>query len=232
MRADISSSAKVLLAIIVDHIGNNSRSWPGTRLLSRESGLDRTTVLACIAKLEEVGLLTVERTGNGKRNYYRLPGGETPPVGKSNQSENPTDTGSKTPPEAVGNLHHNQTDQVTRPRKKRAADKPPPDPRIRDFIAWFCEAFEKARGVKYIVQGAKDGATVKRLLSTLAPDEIKSAAHVMLADDWGGQRASIGLLSSQINAWRGKTRKTGNGRPGFTPAPAGQSYNGLAKRFE
>jgi len=132
-------------------------------------------------------------------------------------------------------------------KKKSAADKPPPDPRVKIFIDFFVTAYAQAVGRPYIVAGGKDGATVKRLLAALDREGIDAAAELqratrnMLADGWGRERANIGLLASQINTWRGQARAASNGRTGngaagggksqFTPASAGQSYDGLAKKF-
>jgi hypothetical protein len=60
---------------------------------------------------------------------------------------------------------------------------------------------------------------VKRLLRKLDGDgrdplvELQAAAEAMLADGWGRDRASIGLLSSQVNTWRKKA-----------PKPVGDKY--------
>jgi hypothetical protein len=61
-------------------------------------------------------------------------------------------------------------------------------------------------GHPYIVCGAKDGQTAKRLLRVIgggdeAVERLLDAARAMLADPWGRERASIGLLSSSINTW-------------------------------
>ncbi len=100
------------------------------------------------------------------------------------------------------------------PSTKRAADKPPPDPRVKEFIDGFCRSYQEARGQAYIVAGGKDGATVKRLLAALDADtaggglgELQRATRAMLADSWGRPRATIGLLSSLINTWRGNGKR-------------------------
>ena len=77
---------------------------------------------------------------------------------------------------------------------------------------WFCATYKTATGNRYIVSGGKDGATVKRLLRQLDGDgrdpvaELQAATGAMLADPWGRERASIGLLAGQINTWRSKAR--------------------------
>jgi hypothetical protein len=109
----------------------------------------------------------------------------------------------------------NKQQQTPRTRKKRGE----PDPRVKVFIDWFYEEFKKRTGRAYVVCGAKDGATVKRLLVSLGKthkvplDGLAMAAQRMFEDEWGCASASIGVLSSQINRWLNpdsavKSRKT------------------------
>jgi hypothetical protein len=99
-------------------------------------------------------------------------------------------------------------------KKRRGKDKgaAPPDPRVKVFFDWFSTAYKAATGNAYIVvSGAKDGALIKKLLGRLDGDDplagLQAAAQAMLADDWGRDGASIGLLASQINRWRKKSGK-------------------------
>ena len=98
------------------------------------------------------------------------------------------------------------SDLITTQKKKRRKreDKGASAPsEHKQFIEFFCGEYQGAIGRKYIVSGAKDGALVKSLLGKLSLDELKQATRNMLADSWGRERASIGLLSSQINTWLG-----------------------------
>lgn len=112
-----------------------------------------------------------------------------------------------------------------------AAGKPPPDPRVRAFLDYFCQAYKERHSRDYLVNGGKDGETIKRLLSALDKTDIcalaalKKAARTMLADEWGGPKASIGLLSSQLNTWRGDGPGKRRGRR-FTPQ-AGDDYSAV-----
>ena len=110
-RKDLTSSAKIVWAIITDHIGVNSYSWPGISTLMREAGLARQTVLDAIQSLEDVGLLDVLRRGIGKSNHYKT-SLETRPVQKLDQSKNQTGGSLETRPEPVQKLDCNQTDQL------------------------------------------------------------------------------------------------------------------------
>ncbi len=95
-----------------------------------------------------------------------------------------------------------------KPKKTRnAKPKKPTDPRVKEFIAWFAETYQHQKGEKYIVQGGKDGAAVKRLLRQLGGNgvdpmtKLKTAAANMLADDWGSRNGDLGVLASKINSW-------------------------------
>jgi hypothetical protein len=219
-RHDLTGNDKVILAIITNRIGINGKGWPGSRLLARESGLNRETVLACIDRLEKSGDLVVHRRGNGKGNHYSLPdksGREPQPVGEPNRPETPTRGGRKLQPEAVGNSDRNKID----PLKKThiATAKPPPDPRIKKFIDWFCDEYQRVRGIKYIVQGGKDAKNVQRLLKSMSLEELQRAVGSMFADHWGKDKADIGLLTSKINTWRGgESQKESSGNSDGFPA--------------
>ena len=78
---------------------------------------------------------------------------------------------------------------------------------MKQFIDWFSVTYQQATGQKYVVAGGKDGTLVKRLLASLGGngvdplEELQRAARTMLADNWGKDRADIGLLSAKINSW-------------------------------
>ncbi len=99
-RKDLSSTAKLIFAIIKDHIGNHDNTWIGILLLTKKAGCCRSTVLESISRLESLSLLVVERRENGMSNLYSLPKSsmETILVGKSDQSGNQTTGGRKTRP--------------------------------------------------------------------------------------------------------------------------------------
>jgi hypothetical protein len=228
------AQAVVIIAIILRADNQDGLAWAGYRSLAKNCRTSTSTVRLAMQRAGKY----IEAVGVGKQGATRY-------KVKAQRLEKRSGEQSASAIEArridqrsasAATIAHKLTpitNPSSNPIKKSAADKPPPDPRVRDFVGWFCEAYQKVRGVKYFVQGAKDGAMVKRLLQTLSPEELKAAAQAMLADSWGSQRASIGLLSSQINAWRGQPQKAaGKARPSFNPAPIGQSYNGLAKRFE
>jgi len=76
-------------------------------------------------------------------------------------------------------------------------EKKKTDARIKVFIDyWFQDYAKVFPGEKYVVQGGKDAAAVKRLLGSASLDEINKAASWFLrleSNDWLGQ------LGKEIN---------------------------------
>lgn len=73
-RTDLTATAKLVYAIILDRIGSNGESWPGVRKIARDIGCCRNSALAAMLDLEKLGVLEVCRpTGNpsGRSNRYR-----------------------------------------------------------------------------------------------------------------------------------------------------------------
>ncbi len=100
---------------------------------------------------------------------------------------------------------------VVEPPKRRGGPKKETDPRVKTFIDWFFERFKREFGRAYIVSGGKDGMAVKSLLGAIGREpgveplaELQRATEQMLADSWGRDKASIGLLRSSINKWRAR----------------------------
>ena len=122
----MESTDKIVLSIIIDHIGQNADGWPGVRTLAKETGLDKDTISKSIARLEEAGRLIINNRGRGTLNHYSLPDKsvrEIRTVDKGKSVRKPrtvqnakcpedTDTGVRKPRTEVSvNPVHNQTDQ-------------------------------------------------------------------------------------------------------------------------
>lgn len=221
------ADARVYL-VLAAHANADLEAHPGVERIARLAGLTERAVYSALRRLRTGGLLVVIEPGGGYENktVYRLARNPEPPFTLSASETlnsgalNPERRRTKTLNPRVRNRRKPMKNRLknTRRAARAAADEPPPDPRIRFFIGHFCEAYEAALGRPYIVTGGKDGANVKRMLSALDRVEIcalsalKQSAGRMLDDPWGRERASIGLLSSQLNSWRGE----GQGRR--TPA--------------
>lgn len=58
---------------IADHSNEKGVAWPGMALLAKETGLDRSSVIRAVGKLERAGYVEVlQRGGLGRSNTYRL----------------------------------------------------------------------------------------------------------------------------------------------------------------
>lgn len=73
LRTDVKPSSKLVYMAIVDRIGNNGKSWPGVRRISRDCGLGRNTVIRAVEELSQLGLLCIEHQITGKSNHYTVP---------------------------------------------------------------------------------------------------------------------------------------------------------------
>lgn len=75
------------------------------------------------------------------------------------------------------------------------------------MIDLFCRLWNEKRGSRYLVQGAKDGAAVKRLLATgVERGEIERRIRVALEDPFFARAGSIALFVSGWNGYDGYGR--------------------------
>jgi len=85
------------------------------------------------------------------------------------------------------------------------------DPRIKELIDYFYNQHLKYRKVKYVVNGAKDGNLIKRILKEFNVNEIKGKIDQFfeLDDNWLKEtnNFSIGMFSSKINSLNGNKMK-------------------------
>jgi hypothetical protein len=94
------------------------------------------------------------------------------------------------------------------------AAKPPPDPRVKEFLTWFqAEYILRRHGAAYLVSWAKHSAIVKEMLVSIELDRLKKYAQIMLSDKTddefiiGGDRgievlrAKCNWLSDRLSTW-------------------------------
>lgn len=77
-----------------------------------------------------------------------------------------------------------------------------PDPRVKDFISFWFGVFKEKFGAPYMVNGGKEGALVKRLLTLHSLEKLQDlAALFFTSDDPFIQNSgyTIGAFSAQIN---------------------------------
>jgi len=71
-RQDLTGIDKVIFAVILNRIGKNKIAWPGERRIAEDSGAVRSTVQASIRRLEKLGILQVDRRGQGRVCHYQI----------------------------------------------------------------------------------------------------------------------------------------------------------------
>lgn len=86
----LSSPAKLVYSVILDHANDDGVSRVGARRIATRTGVAKTTVLRAIDHLEEAGEITIERGESGRRHVYRVT-----PTSTEKRSRNAT--GSNTP---------------------------------------------------------------------------------------------------------------------------------------
>lgn len=69
---DLSFAAKVIYAKLLSYAWNNSLVFPGQETMAKEIGSSQPTIARAVGELENLGLLEIERRGQGKTNLYIL----------------------------------------------------------------------------------------------------------------------------------------------------------------
>ena len=171
-------------------------------------GTDRRHLIRVLNRLRSKGYL-FDAGADKQHRRLVVSSDKMPLVGKPSSGKNVTTSSDKMSPPRTPTSDKKtlvralSSDLITTQKKKRRReDKGASAPsEHKQFMEFFCGEYQGTTGRKYIVSGAKDGNLVKLLLGKLSLDELKQATQNMLADSWGRERASIGLLSSQINTW-------------------------------
>jgi hypothetical protein len=229
-----------VIRVVLYAANDTGLAWASYRAITKETGLAPATIRAALRFAEGRYLLWAGVGRQGAVQYRIALQSVKRSTGESTSQAEALALHSA--PESASQAEAKLT-PITNPKtdpKRRAADKPPPDPRVNTFLDSFCKSYAEVLGRPYIVQDGKDGKLVKRLLKSLdgngsadAPAELQRAAGNMLADSWGRERASIGLLVSQINTWRGgPTQRQTTRASKFTPAEtSGTDYDALTRRL-
>jgi len=105
--------------------------------------------------------------------------------------------------------------------KERVKDKPSlpknSDPRVKEFLSWWDEEYQKRVSESYVFSGGKEGSLIKNLLHTFDLPKLRSLALLFLdsQDPWvlehGGY--TIGVFASQINKLVSTAKANDNSPP-------------------
>src|ERR1700730_6683236 len=68
----LSSGDKMAFAMLLSYAWQNDFCFPGQRRLGEDLGIDERNVRRHLKSLETIGLLAIQRRGQGKTNVYTL----------------------------------------------------------------------------------------------------------------------------------------------------------------
>ena len=68
----LSVGAKVAYAMFLSYAWHNASCFPGQDRLAEDMGLSRVRVTQLIAELDRVGLVSIQRRGQGRTNLYTI----------------------------------------------------------------------------------------------------------------------------------------------------------------
>jgi len=114
-RKDLTASAKLIFAVLLDRVGDNGHCWPGYDRVARDAGLSRTAVIESVKRLVSIGIISIVKR-DGLSNLYEIrTGTESVRVDNPNggQSGNRTSASTENVPEPD---QLNQT-HITRPKE-------------------------------------------------------------------------------------------------------------------
>jgi DNA-binding transcriptional ArsR family regulator len=69
----ITPGAKVAYAVLLSYAWKDDRCFPGQERMSMDMAVSKPSVIAYLKQLQQAGLITITRRGQGKSNIYSLP---------------------------------------------------------------------------------------------------------------------------------------------------------------
>ena len=82
---EISVGAKVAYAMFLSYAWHNDSCFPGQDRLAEDMGMSRSRVTSFVGELEQAGLISIHRRGQGRTNLYTIHFQVQPPVDKHSQ---------------------------------------------------------------------------------------------------------------------------------------------------
>ena len=226
-------AAKLVLLSLADRVGEGNVAWPSVARISRDTGLDRKTIMSCILHLEQIGLVSAEKKP-GVVTAYKLLGvpsrhgdeTELLPVPKTGQVPVP-ETGSVPKTVQVPELGQDQcqkrdTHQSQKrdtnlpieptknlPKKNRNLAKPDDIPNGVDSAAW-ADLFQHRQQIGHPLTmiAAKKTAT---LLAKYPPAVQRSMVDTTITQGWRGVFEPKGQQNVNAGAKNHETRRQTSG---------------------
>jgi biotin operon repressor len=69
---DISMGAKIAYAMFLSYAWHNDSCFPGQDRLAADMGMSRSRVTEFVSELAKAGLISIQRRGQGRTNYYTI----------------------------------------------------------------------------------------------------------------------------------------------------------------
>ena len=185
-RRDVSATAKLLYARLLQYQGDNETAWPAVGTLAAEIGVHRSRVIVHTQNLEKQGLLKVERrVGYRATNRYRL----LIPTGSGNATSCETRLVVKCDLTGSGNATPLVAETLPKENKKRFKEvdqspvEIPPSLNVPNFLkAW--KEFEQHR--RELRKKLTPLAARKQLasLAAIGPDRAVIAINHSIKSSW------------------------------------------------
>jgi len=83
--SNLSPGAKVTYAMFLSYAWHNDSCFPGQDRLAEDMGMSRSRVTEFVGDLEQAGLISIQRRGQGKTNLYTIHFQVKPPVDNNPQ---------------------------------------------------------------------------------------------------------------------------------------------------
>ena len=146
-------------------------------------------------------------TGNGVRTGNETVSVRTHAINKNRTRKRESDANASHSSETLSHSERKQT----RAQPDRAAS----DLRVKPFLSWFAEEYEKRFGAPYAIHWGKDGKRIKELPPAFDLPRLKDLATRFFESDdpWIREKGgfTIGVFTSQINKLASTTNHDGNG---------------------
>jgi hypothetical protein len=165
----------------------------GLERISKDTGLTYRQIRTRLALLENLGILTRKTTNRfsiiticNYSNYQDSKNDERQADRQSNDKQTTTNKNDK-----------NEKSNIGRSKKE-------PDPRVKDFLNYWAETFQKEIEQPYVISFGKESKLAKSLLQVHPLEALQDAARAFFRDEQCKRRGlTIGIFYQEINRLMG-----------------------------